>query len=150
MEFDAALVTHLLLLGPDLSAPILPKAGDRRQCEPVFALTSGNSPYTHFRRPLETGDVALVRAAAAELPQVGLVDALRIVWAFREDDQLYERAAVWWVGRFALEGQDRDLGGRSDRGLRPGIRGDGPSGRPGGADESLPRECGITPHLAGW
>ncbi|HEX2396979.1 MAG TPA: hypothetical protein VHI73_02440 [Solirubrobacteraceae bacterium] len=52
-----------------------------------------------------------MRAAAAELPQVGLVDALRIVWAFREDDQLYERAAVWWVGRFALEGQDRDLEG---------------------------------------
>ena len=66
-------------------------------------MTAGGSPYTRFRRALETGDIALVRAAAAELPGVELGDALRIVWLYREDDQLFERAAVRWVGRFALE-----------------------------------------------
>jgi hypothetical protein len=66
-------------------------------------LTSGGSPYTRFQRALATEDIALVRAAAAELPHVGLGDALKIVWLYREDDQLYERAAVRWIGRFALE-----------------------------------------------
>jgi hypothetical protein len=72
-------------------------------------LTSGGSPYARFQRALETGDIALVRAAAAELPQVELGDALRIVWLYRDDDQLYERAAVRWVGRFALEAKRATL-----------------------------------------
>jgi hypothetical protein len=75
----------------------------------LFAWTSGGSPYTRFQRALQTGDIALVRAAAAELPQVELGDALRIVWLYREDDQLFERAAVRWVGRFALEAKAATL-----------------------------------------
>ena len=37
------------------------------------------SPYAHFRRALDTGNLALIRTAAAELPQINLDDALRIV-----------------------------------------------------------------------
>lgn len=67
-------------------------------------MTSDGSPYGRFRRALETGNELLVIAAARELPQVGLADALRVVLIFRDGDpDRYERAAVRWLGRFALE-----------------------------------------------
>jgi len=63
------------------------------------------SPYVRFRRSLETGNPHLVLAAARELPQVALHDALRICLVLRDGDpDRYERAAVRWLGRFALEG----------------------------------------------
>ena len=34
---------------------------------------------------------------------------MRIVWVFREDDQLFEGAAVRWVGRFSLEAKKATL-----------------------------------------
>ena len=63
------------------------------------------SPYARFRRALDTGDVTIVRAAALELPRVGLADALRVCYLMRHDPDLYERAVVRWVGRFCLEGR---------------------------------------------
>jgi hypothetical protein len=53
---------------------------------------------------LETGNQSLVLAAARELPQIALDDALRICLVLRDGDpERYERAAVRWLGRFALE-----------------------------------------------
>ncbi|MGO9754469.1 MAG: hypothetical protein ACLP8S_24295 [Solirubrobacteraceae bacterium] len=67
-------------------------------------VTSDGNPYTRFRRALETGNEALVTAAALELPRVALDDALRICLVLRGGDPArYERAAVRWLGRFALE-----------------------------------------------
>jgi hypothetical protein len=67
-------------------------------------VTSDGSPYARFRRALETGNELLVLAAARELPRVGLEDALRICLILRDGDpDRYERAAVRWLGRFALE-----------------------------------------------
>lgn len=67
-------------------------------------VTSDGNPYGRFRRALETGNAALVTAAALELPRVGLDDALRICLVLRGGDPVrYERAAVRWLGRFALE-----------------------------------------------
>jgi hypothetical protein len=85
-----------------------------------------------------------VRAAAVELPQVGVVDALRIVWAFRKDDQLYERAAVRWVGRFALEAKTATL--EDVQTALSGLAGVA-TGFPGALEEltNLCRECGIQP-----
>ena len=67
-------------------------------------MTSGGSPYSRFRRALATGNLALVHAAAAELPAVDLGDALRIclLMGAREDER-FERAAVRWLARLALE-----------------------------------------------
>lgn len=69
--------------------------------------------YARFRRALETGNEMLVMAAARELPQIALDDALRICLVLRAGDPLrYERAAVRWLGRFALEARGvtmRDL-----------------------------------------
>ncbi len=69
-------------------------------------MTSDGNPYARFRRALETGNEALVLAAARELPQIALDDALRICLVLRGGDpERYERAAVRWLGRFALEGR---------------------------------------------
>jgi hypothetical protein len=67
-------------------------------------MTSDGNAYTRFRRALATGNEALVTAAALELPRVALDDALRICLVLRGGDPArYERAAVRWLGRFALE-----------------------------------------------
>ncbi len=70
-------------------------------------MTSDGNPYARFRRALETGNEALVTAAALELPRVALDDALRICLVLRGGDPArYERAAVRWLGRFALEARN--------------------------------------------
>jgi hypothetical protein len=61
------------------------------------------SSYARFRRALETGNLTLVRAAAAELPTINLEDALRICLLLPADPPRYERAAVRWLGRLCLE-----------------------------------------------
>ena len=67
-------------------------------------MTSDGNPYARFRRALATGNEALVTAAALELPRIALDDALRICLVLRGGDpDRYERAAVRWLGRFALE-----------------------------------------------
>ena len=69
-------------------------------------MTSDGNPYARFRRALELGNEAMVVSAALELPRVALDDALRICLVLRGGDRKrYERAAVRWLGRFALEGQ---------------------------------------------
>jgi hypothetical protein len=72
-------------------------------CEHTF-VTSDGSAYTRFKRALGTGNLNLIRAAAAELPRVGLADALEVCLLMRDQDERgFERAAVRWLGRFALE-----------------------------------------------
>ena len=67
-------------------------------------MTSDVSPYTRFRRALEAGNDMLVLATARELPHIALDDALQICLVLRGGDRArYERAAVRWLGRFALE-----------------------------------------------
>jgi hypothetical protein len=67
-------------------------------------MTSQGSAYGRFRKALNRGNLALAHAAALELPQVDLVDALRIVLLMRGvDDERYDRAATRWLGRFAVE-----------------------------------------------
>jgi len=66
--------------------------------------TDQRRPCARFRRALETGNLTLVRAAAAELPRISLDDALRVCLLPRATDAAgYERAAIRWLGRFALE-----------------------------------------------
>jgi hypothetical protein len=76
-------------------------------------MNDAGTAYARFRRALETGNEMLVIAAAHELPQIALDDALRICLVLRAGDPLrYERAAVRWLGRFALEARGvtmRDL-----------------------------------------
>jgi len=67
-------------------------------------VTSQGSPHARFSRALKTGNLFLVKTAAKELPRVDLEDALAICILMElQDDDAYERAAVRWLGRFALE-----------------------------------------------
>jgi hypothetical protein len=70
-------------------------------------VTSDGSPYVRFRRALDAGNEMLVLATARELPHIALHDALRICLLIRGGDpSRYERAAVRWLGRFALEARE--------------------------------------------
>jgi hypothetical protein len=70
-------------------------------------VTSDGSPYPRFQRALKTGNLTIIRTAAAELPRIGLRDALQICLLVRgHDGDRFERAAVTWLGRFALEARD--------------------------------------------
>src|ERR1700722_18369613 len=73
-------------------------------------MTSQGSAYGRFRRALEKGNLQLVRAAAGELPTIRLDDALRVCLLIRDrDPQRYERAALRWVARFAVEARAATL-----------------------------------------
>lgn len=62
------------------------------------------SPYRRFQNALASGNLLLVRAAAADLPTVELGDALSVcVLLSRKEPERYERAAMRWLGRFCLE-----------------------------------------------
>ncbi|WP_205698149.1 hypothetical protein [Conexibacter sp. SYSU D00693] len=59
---------------------------------------------------MSTGNLTLIRAAAAELPQVRLDDALQVCVLLRDrEPQRYEAAAVRWIGRFCVEKHDVTL-----------------------------------------
>jgi hypothetical protein len=68
----------------------------------MFVTSQGNA-YARFDRALGTGNLHIVRTAALELPRVDLGDALRILYLMRDDEALYERAVMRWLGRFCLE-----------------------------------------------
>jgi hypothetical protein len=74
-------------------------------------MTSQGSAYGRFRRALAQGNLQLVRAAAGELPTVRLDDALSVCLLIRDrDPERYERAALRWVARFAVEARSATLG----------------------------------------
>ncbi len=61
-------------------------------------------PYVTFRAAVDAGDLHRVQQLARHVGGVKLHDALRICIMLRDGDrQRYGRAAVRWVGRFALE-----------------------------------------------
>jgi len=65
---------------------------------------NAGSAYARFQRALSTGNLHLIRAAAAELPRVDLADALAVCMAIREaEPQRFERAALRWLARYAVE-----------------------------------------------
>jgi hypothetical protein len=67
-------------------------------------MTSDGSPYTRFRRSLATGNMVLIRAAAAELAHISLGDALCVCMAIRDaEPERFERAALRWIARYCLE-----------------------------------------------
>jgi hypothetical protein len=70
----------------------------------IRSVTSQGSPYARFQRALRIGRLSLVRAAAAELPQIDLTDALAICLLIeRQEQERFERAAVRWLARLSLE-----------------------------------------------
>lgn len=65
---------------------------------------NAGSSYPRFQRALATGNLQLIRAAAAELPRVDLGDALSVCVAIRDaEPERFERAALRWLARYAVE-----------------------------------------------
>lgn len=70
----------------------------------MCSMTSEGSAYARFRRALATGNLTIIRAAAAELPRVDLGDALTVCMAIRAGEPArFEPAALRWLARFAVE-----------------------------------------------
>jgi hypothetical protein len=73
-------------------------------------VTSQGSAYSRFQRALATGNLALIRAEATELPRVNLPDALKVCRAIRASEPAsFERAALRWLARFCVERPDATL-----------------------------------------
>jgi hypothetical protein len=74
-------------------------------------MTSQGSPYARFKRCLATGNGALVRAAAAELPRLSLEDALAVCLVLRDSEpEVFDRAIVRWHALLCRE--VKNLGAR--------------------------------------
>ena len=67
-------------------------------------VTSQGSAYARFRRALASGNGLIAWAAASDLPNVGLADALAVCLLLVDVDRpRYERAAVRWHSRLCSE-----------------------------------------------
>jgi hypothetical protein len=87
----------------------MPRVDGGGLCEHTF-VTSQGSAYARFRRALKTGNMAIIRSAAGELPHVGLADALAVCVAIRRvEPDRFERAALRWLARFCVERRDVTL-----------------------------------------
>jgi len=61
-------------------------------------MTSQGNPYSRFQRALASGNVTLVRAAAADLPRIGVAEAAAMLLVIEQaEPQTYQRAARRWV-----------------------------------------------------
>lgn len=64
-------------------------------------MTSQGTPYGRFRRALDRRQTTAALSAAAELPHVGLADALELVLLLRDTDSpRFERAALRFHARY--------------------------------------------------
>jgi len=78
------------------------RAGPFR-CEHTYVMSPGHG-YAEFKRALERGNLWVAEAAARDLPQVSLEDALRLVHLYAEKrSPKFERAAMRWLERYLLE-----------------------------------------------
>lgn len=73
-------------------------------------MTSQGSPYQRFRRALKTGNLNIVRAAASELPQINLPDAVAVcALVAQKEPHRFNAAAVRWLARLCREQPDVTL-----------------------------------------
>lgn len=67
-------------------------------------MTSSGTAYGRFRRSLDSGNLLAARAAAAELPHVGLVEALELTLLILDrDPSRFRAAALRWHARFCAD-----------------------------------------------
>jgi hypothetical protein len=72
----------------------------RHACGHLF-VTSQGSVYGRFRRALDGDNATIALAAAADLPHVGLADALELL--LLDDPGRFRRAALRWHARYCGE-----------------------------------------------
>jgi hypothetical protein len=92
-------------------------SGDDRPLDGVadpvaLPMTRHSSASQRFQRALASGNPRLVRAAAAELPAVGIAEAAAIVLVIeRTEPENHERTALRWLAKLTTAGQHVDLSG---------------------------------------
>jgi hypothetical protein len=69
----------------------------------ITFVTYQGSALARFRRAVVSGNATVALAAAAELPRLGLEDALALVLVLTADPARFDRAATRWVARYVLE-----------------------------------------------
>ena len=75
-------------------------------------MTSKGHPYARFKRSLATGNATLATAAARELAELTLEDALRLVLLYRgAGDERFARAALRWHARLCTAAPGIGLAG---------------------------------------
>jgi hypothetical protein len=73
-------------------------------------VTAQGSALTRYRRAVERRHIFGAEVAAKEMAYVSLRDALGLLALYAaEDSPKYDRAAVRWLGRLALESDDLHL-----------------------------------------
>jgi len=71
-------------------------------------MTSQGNAYSRFQRAVATGNLALVRATAAELPRIGVAEAAAMLLVIeRAAPESYQRAAIRWLARLCDERRAR-------------------------------------------
>lgn len=86
---------------------------DGEGLEVTDSSTGGHSsPSQRFRRALAAGNPRQVRAAAAELPDIGVAEAAAILLVIeRTEPENYEPTALQWLSKLATEGHEVGLRG---------------------------------------
>lgn len=70
----------------------------------MCSISIKGSSYPRFQRALKTGNLAVIRNAAAELPRVDLGDALVVCMAIRDaEPDRFTRATLRWLARYCIE-----------------------------------------------
>jgi hypothetical protein len=78
----------------------------------ALPMTNHSSAARRFQRALAIGNPRLVRAAAAELPDIGLAEAAAILLVIeRTEPENYEHTALRWLAKLATDGPRVDLSG---------------------------------------
>src|SRR5438552_17349448 len=90
--------------------PFLEDVGDaaaaQHLCEHPFVESQIASLGADFQRAVQQGNVMRAEAAARQLGQLPLDQALRLVVLYAEKEPIkFERAALRWLGRYMTEGK---------------------------------------------
>jgi|SRR5215216_7761724 len=71
-------------------------------------VTSQGNPYSRFQRAVAIGNLALIRATAAELPRIGVAEAAAMLLVIeRAAPESYQRAALRWLAMLCNERRAR-------------------------------------------
>lgn len=83
-----------------------------RRADTASPMTDHGSAARRFQRALAIGNPRLVRAAAAELPVIGLAEAAAILLVIeRTEPENYEHTALRWLTKLTTEGPHVNLSG---------------------------------------
>jgi hypothetical protein len=93
--------------GPFIRCTLVVPPGPR---EGARTVTSQGHPYSIFKRAIQRRNVLAAVAAARELPQLSLLDALHLtVLVARKDPARFPRVAARWLSRYLEEHPDATI-----------------------------------------